>query len=51
MWALILLAALFLIFLTVMVLRVNRRKNLPHDTYVCDVCGEKDCICRKVEER
>jgi len=30
-----------------------RRKNRqePQDTYVCDVCGEKECLCHKVEKK
>ena len=25
--------------------------NPPEDTYVCDVCGEKECICHKEGEK
>jgi len=25
----------------------KKAETLPQDTYVCDVCGEKECICRK----
>jgi hypothetical protein len=28
--------------------RKDRRE--PQDTYVCDVCGEKECICHKAEK-
>jgi hypothetical protein len=23
------------------------KKKEPQDTYVCDVCGEKECVCHK----
>jgi hypothetical protein len=29
----------------------QKNKKAPQDTYVCDVCGEKECLCRKVEEK
>jgi aspartate carbamoyltransferase regulatory subunit len=31
-------------------IRRKRRRELPHDTYVCDVCGQRECICHKEEE-
>jgi hypothetical protein len=27
--------------------RKTKRKELPNETYICDVCGDKDCVCRK----
>jgi hypothetical protein len=32
---------------------IFRQKNgkAPQDTYVCDVCGEKECLCHKVEKK
>ncbi len=32
---------------------IFRRKNKKEvqDTYVCDICGEKECLCRKEEKR
>ena len=29
-----------------------RRKSQmkPQDTYVCDICGEKECLCHKEEK-
>jgi len=33
-----------------MLLSRKKAKNHPQDTYVCDVCGEKECICRKEGE-
>lgn len=33
-------------------LLIRRKKTQePHDTYVCDVCGQKECLCRKVETK
>jgi hypothetical protein len=31
---------------------IFRRKNRkePQDAYVCDVCGEKECICHKEQK-
>jgi hypothetical protein len=29
----------------------SRNKKAPQDTYVCDICGEKECLCRKVERK
>jgi hypothetical protein len=31
---------------------VFRKKNKKEaqDTYVCDICGEKECLCHKVEK-
>ncbi len=25
----------------------TRKIEKPHDTYVCDICGEHECLCRK----
>jgi len=30
-------------------IRRQRVKKPPDASYVCDVCGEKDCDCRKVD--
>ena len=27
---------------------LQKKRKKPQDTYVCDICGEKDCLCRKV---
>ncbi len=48
MWHLILFA-LCLVVLTVVVSKITRKKP-PDATYVCDVCGRKDCICHKEQE-
>jgi hypothetical protein len=29
----------------------QKNKKAPLDTYVCDVCGEKECLCHKVEKQ
>jgi hypothetical protein len=29
----------------------GRNKRNPQDTYVCDVCGETECICHKAEQK
>ena len=28
-----------------------KKKKAPRDTYVCDVCGETECLCHKVEKK
>ena len=28
-----------------------KKKKAPQDTYVCDVCGETECLCHKVEKK
>ena len=50
MWLVILLilcaaAAAFVLF------RRKKAANSPQDTYVCDVCGEAECICHKEGEK
>jgi len=34
-----------------LIFRQKNRKAPPQDTYVCDVCGEKECLCHKVEKK
>lgn len=29
----------------------SKNKKTPRDTYVCDVCGEKECLCHKEEKK
>ncbi|MFZ7110796.1 MAG: hypothetical protein ACOWYE_03850 [Desulfatiglandales bacterium] len=31
-------------------LKRAKKEVVPQDTYICDVCGERDCICRKEEK-
>jgi len=45
----IILAAVAAVVVGYLILR-GKNKQKPQDTYVCDVCGEKDCLCHKVEE-
>ena len=49
MWFVILLILCAAVFAYLM-MRRKGRQELPHDTYVCDVCGERECICHKEEE-
>jgi hypothetical protein len=49
MWTLILFA-LCIIALAIVVFRMSKKPPLPHDTYVCEQCGEKNCICHKQKE-
>ncbi|MEW6667132.1 MAG: hypothetical protein AB1512_18165 [Thermodesulfobacteriota bacterium] len=32
------------------VLRRTGVQKVPQDVYVCDICGETDCICHKEEQ-
>jgi hypothetical protein len=29
----------------------QKNKKEPQDTYVCDLCGQKECLCHKVEKK
>lgn len=33
------------------VLKKKKTDTPPQDTYVCDVCNERECICHKQEDR
>jgi hypothetical protein len=46
MW-IILLAVLFAAAVAYVILSRKKPDAPPHDTYVCDVCHEQECICRK----
>lgn len=48
MWLLIIfiLCAAVAVFFT---LGRKKKAELPRETYVCDICGEKDCLCHKEE--
>jgi hypothetical protein len=48
MWLLIALAAVLLVAAWIFVKR-SPEEDVPPVRYVCDVCGEKDCICHKDE--
>jgi hypothetical protein len=43
---------IFLVCAVVVGYLVFRQKNKkePQDTYICDICGEKECLCHKVEK-
>ena len=47
MWIVILLIVLGVIGF--LVFRSRGRETPQKDTYVCDVCGEKECVCHKEE--
>jgi hypothetical protein len=49
MWFVILLI-LCAAVIAYLLLRRKGETEIVQDTYVCDVCGEKECICRKEEE-
>ena len=35
---------------TIIVIKRHKTKWAAESRYVCDVCGERDCICHKVED-
>jgi hypothetical protein len=45
----IIIAVLFAVALAYAFGRKTKREEGPHVTYVCDVCGEKDCECHKID--
>jgi hypothetical protein len=47
---LIFLAALFIFILVKLILSKKRKARDPVPHYVCDICGELDCICHRVED-
>jgi LPXTG-motif cell wall-anchored protein len=50
MW-LIIMMVLFAAALAYGVFRKKKPDTPPHDTYVCDVCNERECICHKQEDK
>jgi hypothetical protein len=50
MWIVIVLIVLGVIG-GILVFRTRRGRTPPRDTYVCDVCGQKECVCHKEERR
>ncbi|MDY6838221.1 MAG: hypothetical protein SWH78_09630 [Thermodesulfobacteriota bacterium] len=32
-------------------MRQRNKEELPHAHYVCDHCGERDCICRREDSQ
>ena len=49
MWFVILLI-LCAAVIAYLLMRRKEGAEAVHDTYVCDVCGERECICHKEEE-
>lgn len=47
---LIFLAALLVFILIKIVLSKKRKARDPVTHYVCDICGELDCICHRVDD-
>ena len=50
MWAVILLILCAAVVAFVLFSK-KKTEGPPQDTYVCDICGEKECICRKEGEK
>ena len=48
MWAFLLAAAI--VVFAVVIYRIVKRRPPNTESYVCDVCGERECICRKEEK-
>jgi hypothetical protein len=46
MWLAILLILCVVVAAFVLISR-KKAANPPQDVYVCDVCGEEECICHK----
>ena len=49
MWHLILFAICILV-LAIVITKLTKKKKSEKDTYVCDICGQKDCLCHKEEK-
>jgi hypothetical protein len=47
MWLLIALIIVGFGLAAYFVLFQSRKIEEPHDTYVCDICGERECLCHK----
>ena len=48
MWAFLVSAAI--VVAAVVIYRTAKRRPPDTESYVCDVCGEHECICRKEEK-
>jgi len=46
MWPIIVIVILIAILAYLFTRRTNK-EELPHASYVCDQCGERDCVCHK----
>lgn len=51
MWLISIILILCAAALAYVVFRKKKADTPRHDTYVCNVCNEKECICRKQEEK
>jgi hypothetical protein len=51
MWLISIIVVLFAAALAYVIFSKKKPVSPPRDTYVCDVCNERECICRKQEER
>ena len=47
----LLLSVILVCILVYAVLKMSGKKDPDVDTYVCDVCGERHCVCHKEEDR
>jgi hypothetical protein len=47
---LVFLAALFVFIFVNIILSKKRKTRDPVPHYVCDTCGELDCICHRVDD-
>ena len=46
MWGIILFI-LFTVGVFIIIRWSIKKKALPQETYNCNICGEKECLCRK----
>ena len=44
---LIIVLVLFSVTMAYIFTKRSKKEEMPHVRYVCDICGEKDCICHK----
>lgn len=45
----IIIVVLFAVALAYTFGRKAKKEEGPHVTYICDVCGERDCECHKID--
>jgi len=43
----LILFAVCILILAIVVSKLTKKKKSKVDTYVCDQCGQKDCLCHK----
>lgn len=39
-----------IVILAVVISRFLKKKPNPRDNYICDVCGEHECLCHKEDK-